>query len=454
MSHVRHEIGTWGRIYIIDNWTGYVRSCAPMHTPWSRDRRTHQWLVAILAAVFIGTITFQAADTPPGRWLVVAAPAFRAELTPLIEHRRAEGFQVTVLESTALLTPEQIQQTNAAPLQSHIRDFAMQTNSPCYVLLVGLPASPDLATAESNVVPAMFGTVERMKCQLTDYLFAPPPEPGLPMVAVGRFAARTADEIRQMVRKTIQLETQPAPGNWVKNLVVLVGNPGGGPMAEMITDAMLIQRLQRLHSSWKVRAISCSEKSRYSVPGETTREAFLEALEEGGLFSVFMGHSTASSLWLTGNHHFTRSDWTRLRMPMPGVFFTCGCYALQFQGNHLDGYGIAAIRQTNGPAAVIGATAESYAAPGMLAADGLLKCLREPPFPSRLADYWLAIQAGLARGEIDDFTFRLYDQADGTKGQVPLETQRLEHLEMWMLLGDPALRIPSPTLSTEGATSR
>jgi hypothetical protein len=64
------------------------------------------------------------------------------------------------------------------------------------------------------------------------------------------------------------------------------------------------------------------------------------------------------------------------------------------------------------------------------------------PFPSRLADYWLAIQAGLARGEIDDFTFKLYDQADGTKGRVPLETQRLEHLEMWMLLGDPALRLP------------
>ena len=173
MSHMRHEIGTWGRIYIIDNWTGSARSCAPMHTPWSRDCRTHHWLVAILTAVFIGATACQTAEAPPGRWLVVAAPALRAELTPLIDHRRAEGFQVTLLESTALLTPEQIQQTNAAPLQSHIRDFAMQTNSPCYVLLVGLPASPDPATAEGNVVPALFGTIERMKGQLTDYLFAP-----------------------------------------------------------------------------------------------------------------------------------------------------------------------------------------------------------------------------------------------------------------------------------------
>ena len=54
------------------------------------------------------------------------------------------------------------------------------------------------------------------------------------------------------------------------------------------------------------------------------------------------------------------------------------------------------------------------------------------------------MQAGLARGEIDDLTFKLYDQFDGSQGTVPLSVQRLEHLEMWMLLGDPALRLPIP----------
>jgi hypothetical protein len=38
--------------------------------------------------------------------------------------------------------------------------------------------------------------------------------------------------------------------------------------------------------------------------------------------------------------------------------------------------------------------------------------------------------------------FGLYDQFDGTQGKVPLAVQRREHLEMWMLLGDPALRLP------------
>jgi hypothetical protein len=74
--------------------------------------------------------------------------------------------------------------------------------------------------------------------------------------------------------------------------------------------------------------------------------------------------------------------------------------------------------------------------------DGLLRCLARTPFPSRLADYWLAVQGGLARGPIDDLTFSLLDQGDGTGGKVPLAMQRLEDLEMWTLLGDPALRLP------------
>ena len=54
----------------------------------------------------------------------------------------------------------------------------------------------------------------------------------------------------------------------------------------------------------------------------------------------------------------------------------------------------------------------------------------------------LGIQACLAHGSMDADTFALLDMADGTGGKVPLATQRLEHLEMWMLLGDPALRLP------------
>ena len=405
-------------------------------------RGLHRRIGSLALAVALGTVGGKAAEEEPGRWLAVTAPAFRSELTPLIEHRRAEGFHVTIVESTSLLTSEQIRQTNSTPLQTHIREFCLQTDSPCYVLLVGTAALVDPANAERTVVPALLGTVERMKGQLSDYRFAPPMGPASPMVTVGRFPARSAEEVRVMVQKTLRLEQAPPTGDWRNRLVLLLGNPGGGAVAEMVADATLMRRLPRLHPSWNVQAISCSAASRYFLPGKNARDAFLRALEDGGLFSVFMGHSSPSAMWLSGNHHVTRADWSQLSVPSPGIFFTCGCFALQPQAAGGDGYGLAAMRQSNGPTAVIGATAESYAAPGLLAADGLLQCFGQPPFPSRLGDFWRSVQAGLATGEIDRITFTLYDQADGSKGKVPLEVQRLEHLEMWMLLGDPALHLP------------
>ena len=78
----------------------------------------------------------------------------------------------------------------------------------------------------------------------------------------------------------------------------------------------------------------------------------------------------------------------------------------------------------DGPVAVIGAHGESYAAMGQLALDGMLRCLMTPEPPTRLGAYWLAAKAGLARGKIDGITFWLYDQADGSRGTVPLDEQR------------------------------
>jgi hypothetical protein len=48
----------------------------------------------------------------------------------------------------------------------------------------------------------------------------------------------------------------------------------------------------------------------------------------------------------------------------------------------------------------------------------------------------------VAKGKIDAVSFWLLDKADGDPS-IPQPKQRLEHLEMFLLLGDPALRLPS-----------
>jgi hypothetical protein len=99
------------------------------------------------------------------------------------------------------------------------------------------------------------------------------------------------------------------------------------------------------------------------------------------------------------------------------------------------------MRNPTGPVAVIGSHGICFAAMGNLAADGVLESLSAVKPPQRLGELFLKLKQGIARGKMDELTFRLLDAVDGD-GKIPQTTQRQEHLEMFLLLGDPALKLP------------
>src|SRR5205807_428930 len=106
-----------------------------------------------------------------------------------------------------------------------------------------------------------------------------------------------------------------------------------------------------------------------------------------------------------------------------------------------EGYGVAAVRNPDGPAAVIGSHGECFAAMVKLASEGFSDSFLGPTPPERLGESFLALKRGLAKGKIDPLTFRLLDAVDGDSS-IPQAVQRQEHEEMFVLLGDPALRLP------------
>jgi hypothetical protein len=69
--------------------------------------------------------------------------------------------------------------------------------------------------------------------------------------------------------------------------------------------------------------------------------------------------------------------------------------------------------------------------------------------PVTIGDFWEGAQQGLREGLIDEADFKLLDMADGSGGRLSLEVQRAEHLESWMLLGDPAMPLLSETPSIQ-----
>jgi len=77
----------------------------------------------------------------------------------------------------------------------------------------------------------------------------------------------------------------------------------------------------------------------------------------------------------------------------------------------------------------------------MLMTDGLMRGLPGQTESQCLGELWLAMTENLATGSINPFVYRALDAVDGDP-KTPQATQRLEHLEMFLLLGDPAVRLP------------
>ena len=408
--------------------------------------------IRIVSVILIGllaleTPTAQAAEVRP-RWLAIVASGLAESVQPLADRRSNEGFEVEL---------HPVSNTdNSESLLAWVKTRVGDSSTPTFVVLVG----DWYATSKDCYVPPALGQHGRMRDKRTDFPYACPNAVGSPAIAVGRLPARSSDELRAMIVKIVQFEEQEL-GPWSNRVNLWVGHPGGNSaiekkLAETIVLGTIGSKLEAIPVKWNVRPLVDFPGTPYTVPRDAFASRVVRDFEHGQCFSVYAGHSGAAGFWSDGRYVVPRDRFASVRIKhSPGVFLTTGCYASALSGGDDDGYLVAGIRNPAGPAACIGAYGESYAAHGQLVIDALVRCLSsEHASSDRLAFSWLAALNGIAGGPIDPLTFWLYDQADGSRGQVPLAKQRREHLEMWTLLGDPALRIPALTPTLRVAVTR
>jgi Peptidase family C25 len=395
-----------------------------------------------------------AAETPAPQWVVVTAPQFRDAVKLLAEHRKGEGFRVVQVVTTDVLSGDDIRAGDAGKLRDRVNQLCREYDGPSYVLLVGAVEALRPEDAVRTVVPPLDGGVGRMKGQPSDNGYGCLDDSRLPTVPVGRFPARTEPETVRMVRKTLGYEADDRPGEWRHRLTVLAGIPAYNPLVDRLVEAMAFARFDKLDPYWTGRAIYSNPSSRFCMPDDMLRDQARKYVEDGQAWTLYLGHSNAEGLWGGGAPYLDRSDWATLKIARgPGVFATFGCNGCQLKGDHGEGYGIAAIRNPDGPVAVIGSHGICFAAMVQLATDGLFESTFAGKRRERLGEAWLAIKRGVAKGKIDDLTFTMLDAVDGDSS-IPQATQRLEHLEMFTLLGDPALKLAATpaelTLKNEG----
>ncbi len=378
-----------------------------------------------------------AAEAPPAQWVVVTAPAFRDAVEPLCAWRQAHGMRVTVVQTTDVLSEDEIRAGEVGKLRQRVNQLCRESKGPSYVLLAG-----QVGANVQTGVPPLRGTVSRMKGQVSDNGYGCPGDGVVPTVAVGRLPARTVEECRQMVAKTLACERDTRPGPWRRRLAVLAGMPAFNPFIDKMVESLALARLDQVDPSWSGQAIYHNAQSRFCVPDGRLHDEALDLVQAGAAFTVYVGHSNAEGFYAAGARFLDRDDWARLHVRCdPGVFITFGCNGCQLCGRDGEGYGVAAVRNPDGPAAVVGSHGICFAAMVELAGDGLFHSLFGGRPPEHLGDAFLRLKENLAGGKIDPLTFQLLDAVDGDS-RIPLADQRLEHVEMMVLLGDPALRLP------------
>jgi hypothetical protein len=372
----------------------------------------------------------------------VTAPAYREALAPLIAHRKAQGMHVVVLTTTEVLEAEEIRKGDATKLRDRVRKLCREYEGTSYVLLVGAIEGAAVDDAVAKIVPTCGGTISRMKGQPSDNGYGCPEGGRLPTVAVGRFPARGAGEVKTLVERTLRYETDTHPGLWRRQMTVLAGIPAYNALVDRAVESLAMARFNRLDPSWTGLAIYSNPQSRFCLPDDHLRPQARKYVEGGQAFILYLGHSNPGGLYAGGAAYLDRDDWGKMHIrDGRGVFVTFGCNGCQLAGRDGEGYGVAAIRNPHGPAAVIGSHGICFAAMVHLGADSLFETCFAGKLPQRLGEAWLAVERGIGKGKIDAFAYSMLDAVDGDSS-IPQATQRQEHLEMFHLLGDPALRLP------------
>lgn len=363
------------------------------------------------------------------RWVVAYPSSHASALASLKRKRASQGYEVV---SISAATPAKVATSVAGlNLGERVDDC---------LLLVG----------DTKLLPSARGRHHRMKNKGADSRYAMEPHRTTPLFAVGRLPSSTAAETRTLVRKILAFE-QSRQRSKSKAAILLVGDPVGDPErvwpADFLVTSLSNSLMNRAHDSWTFTGAADVPGHRFGYPSPEFASAFRKELNRSYAVGAYFGHSNSTFLCRTSGgtgtlagliqHSFGKDSWDSLKPSNSrGLFLSCGCYCLKDDA----AVGYRSVKAPGGPVAFIGATRESYGAIGYLAAKGAVEAMTEHP-PRTAGNWFLSVQNAIARAPISGPLFFAFDRVDGTNGKRSLREQRTEHLEMWMLVGDPATRL-------------
>ncbi|MEI8212712.1 MAG: C25 family cysteine peptidase [Planctomycetota bacterium] len=310
---------------------------------------------------------------------------------------------------------------------------------------------------------------------------------GCPDLAVGRIPVKTPAELERMLRRSIDYEAIQ-PGEWNDAVHVTAGVGGFGYIADSAIEAVTRRFLtEGIPDHFHLHMTYASCTSTYCPNPFQLRDSYIERINQGGLFWVYIGHGSVTQLdtMQVGNDFLPigdAADAARFKSTSrPPIAILLACFTGAFDAVP-DCFSERLLQQPTGPIAVIsGSRVTMPYGLSQFASEMINGCFRDriPTLgqvvlqaKQRIWELDETEDSSMASGVTIPEVTDKKDSVDASKESAPekrldirkryrrivtdmaralspgdhsLIGERREHVRLMNLFGDPLLRIPYPT---------
>ncbi|MGE0708360.1 MAG: C25 family cysteine peptidase [Planctomycetota bacterium] len=362
-------------------------------------------------------------------YLAVGPDSLLAAAKPLLEHR-AGALKVSTLSVPASIAAEAL----AAQIKQR---------QPRYVLLLG-----DVDRVPTFVV----------REAATDRPYGDWDGDGFPEAAIGRIPLDDPGAVRRVAERTIRYEREREAGLWQKQLALLANEGRFSPAIDQVIEQVFARVIKQvLPTGYDVDLTYANPRSMYCFPPRHFSARVLERLNEGALVFAYIGHGAKQSLDELevpresggGVERFpvlSARDAGRLQLGRCSpVTIAIACWTACIDGQR-PSLGESLLAAPQGPVAFFGASRVSHPVHNALLAKELVaELFAKHSAPVRLGPALDRARKALVRGRAgDQLRLQLVGMASLFMKKEELQGEMPRHVDMYNLLGDPALVLARP----------
>ncbi len=387
--------------------------------------------------------------------LVICPLVFQAEMVPWIAHREAQGHGIVMIQ------PELTSEAQKSRIREYAKRYPLRNLllvGDCYAKKVDYYTQPPLVPRGTvrAVVNVKFHS-EPIIC--TDNIYADLDDDLIPDLTIGRLSVDTPMELRIVINKILNYEKSPPTGSWRRKINLVAGVGGFGSMQDKVIETAARQIiLKGIPEKYETKMTYASWRSPYCPDPRNFHDVTLHSLNEGCVFWVYFGHG-----------HIHRLDQVKTPLSRFKIFNVYDKHKLNAQSGSPIAVLLACytgamdsiddclaeemLESPGGPVAVFAGSRVTMPYAMSILSHEMLSEFFNGESETLGELILLAKQRLAAKKKVE---------RDGTRSTIEslagifsptrelLDEERLEHVQLFNLLGDPLLRLPkSKTLPLE-----